>query len=373
MDREIVATCFPGLEDALEKEIIEIGGTNLSKRKSAISFMGDKNLIYKANLALRTALRVVIPILRFSAKKDKELYDKLFYFKWEKYFTKERSIYIDVTGTTTYFNHTNFIAMKAKDAIADYFRKKFGDRPSVDKENPDIKITLHFKNDICTVYLNTSGESLHKRGYRSLRGEAPINETVAAALILMSGFDGKSDFIDLMCGSGTIVTESWLIANNIAPNLLRDDFSFKNFKDFDEEIFESVKKELKSKETRYTNQMVAIDNDPKMIEIAQKNSKKIENSDSIKFILGEFDSYKPENENGFAVINPPYGERLNPENLTDLYKRIDFHMKRGLKGFSIGVITSDETLSKEIRMKPFVKKNLFNGGIECSYKVYKIY
>ncbi|MBN2694640.1 class I SAM-dependent RNA methyltransferase [bacterium] len=373
MDREIVATCFPGFEDVLENEIVALGGKNLSKRKSAISFMGDKEIIYRANLSLRTALRVIIPILRFSAKRDKELYDKLFYFKWEKYFTKDRSIFIDVTGTTTNFNHTNYIAMRAKDAIVDYYRKKFGERPSVEKDNPDIKITLHFKNDICTVYLNTSGDSLHKRGYRSLRGEAPINETVAAALVLMSGFDGESDFIDLMCGSGTIVTEAWLIANSIAPNLLRDDFSFKNFKDFDENLFESIKKDLKSKEREFNHKMIAIDNDPKMIEIAQKNSQKVANSDSIKFIIGEFDSYKPDNEKGFAVINPPYGERLKPEGLIDLYKRIDFHMKRGLKGYSIGVITSNEELSKEIRMKPFVKKTLFNGGIECSYKVYKIY
>ncbi len=377
MKREFIATTFSTLESVLEKEIIKLGGESTEILGRCVSFFGDEELLYKANIHLRNCLKVLIPIAKFRVKNDKQLYRNVNEIDWDKYFSIDKSFAVDVTGQTSYFNNTNYIAVKVKDGIADYFRTKYNKRPSVDRENFDIKINFHIEGDKCTLSLDSSGESLHRRGYRLSKTEAPLNEVVAASLISLSDFDGNCDFIDFMCGSGTILLEAFLFANNIGANIFRDKFAFMNFKDFNEELYNKLLTEARNVNLTYKHNIIGVDIDKTAIKTAQKHISNLEENinitTNIKLYNDDFANFKPLSENGVVIINPPYGERLMVDDIHDLYKRIDFVLKHTYKNYKAYILTSNNDLLKEIKLKPSKKMNVFNGGIKCYYNKYEIY
>jgi len=377
MKREFIATTFSTLETVLEKEIIKLGGENTEILGRCVSFFGDQELLYKANIHLRNCLKVLIPIAKFRVKNDKQLYKNVIEIDWDKYFSIDKSFAVDVTGQTSNFNNTNYIAVKVKDGIADYFRNKYNKRPSVDRENFDIKVNFHIEGDMCTLSLDSSGESLHRRGYRLSKTEAPLNEVVAAALVSLSDFDGNCDFIDFMCGSGTILLEAFLFANNIGANIFRDKFAFMNFKDFNEELYNKLLTEARNVNLTYKHNLIGVDIDKMAIKTAQKNISNLEENinitTNIKLYNDDFENFKPLSENGIVIINPPYGERLMVDDIHDLYKRIDFVLKHTYKNYKAYILTSNNDLLKEIKLKASKKMNVFNGGIKCYYNKYEIY
>ena len=237
---EMIAKTFEGLEEVLAKELTQLGANEIEIGRRMVAFKGNKELMYRANFALRTAIRILKPIKHFKAKSAEDVYDAVKSIEWSDFLNNKTTFAIDAVVFSEEFRHSKFVAYKVKDAIADYFREKTGDRPNVRLSNPDIQLNIHIAEDKCTLSLDSSGESLHRRGYRQEAVEAPLNEVLAAGMLMMAGWDGSTDFIDPMCGSGTLPIEAALIALNIAPGVFRKGFAFEKWPDFDKELFESI-------------------------------------------------------------------------------------------------------------------------------------
>ena len=264
---ELVAKTFHGLEEVLAKELIELGASDIEIGNRMVAFSGDKAMMYKANFCLRTAIRILKPIKHFKANNADEVYDNIKSINWENYLDNSKSFSVDAVVFSNEFRHSKFVAYKVKDAIVDHFRDKTGERPSVSITNPDVLLNIHIAEDRCTLSLDSSGESLHRRGYRQEAVEAPLNEVLAAGMILMTGWKGECDLIDPMCGSGTIPIEAALIARNIAPGVFRKEFAFEKWVDFDQDLFDSIYND-DSKEREFTHKIYGYDNNPKANEIA---------------------------------------------------------------------------------------------------------
>jgi len=369
---EMIAKTFFGLEEVLAAELRGIGAKNIIQHNRAISFIGSNETMYKANLHLRTALRILKPISKFKVQTQKALYKNVKRYEWEKLFSLMDTFAIDTVVSSEYFKHSKFVALKVKDAIVDRFRDEFGERPNVDVNNPTVRISVHIFNDTCTISLDSSGESLHKRGYRTAATTAPLNEALAAGMILLSGWDKNSEFIDGMCGSGTIPIEAALIALDIPPGYLRESYGFMKWKDFDSDLWNEIKDEVKSK-TELDFKIIASDKAPEAIEVAARN---IKSAKLLKHIILEkkyFDEQSCEAGFGVIIMNPPYGERLKEEDLNQFYSEIGDTLKSNFTGFDAWLLSASKTAMKKVGLRTSKKLTLFNGALECKYHKYELY
>ncbi len=367
----MLAKTMFGLEEVLAEELKNLGAQNIKILNRAVSFKGDKGFMYKANLNLRTALRILKPITHFQAFDNKDLYKKLCEIQWTKILNLDSTFATHATTHSKFFTHSKYASLLMKDAIADTFMKKFNKRPNVNPTMPDVSINLHIAKNTCTVSLDSSGDSLHKRGYKSDTITAPINEVLASGLILLSDWDKKSDFYDPMCGSGTLLIEAALIAYNIPANIFRERFGFEGWKDFDKELWETIKEASLNKERNYYGKIKGSDNFQKAVRISRKN---IENSlmnSNIKVTNSNFFETKI-NPGTFVIFNPPYGERIDL-GINDFYEKIGTTLKYNYQGCIIWLLSSDIENIKLIGLKPNRKIKLMNGNLQCSFRKFEVY
>ena len=369
--RLVAKTSF-GLENILADEIKAIGGQNITLGNRAVFYEGDLKIIYKSNYFLRTALRVLKEIEFFHFKNVEQFYLKCKNFEWKHHFGVEQSFVIHSTvGNSKDFTNSMFASLKAKDAIADYFRNKIGKRPNVDTENPEIVIDLHIHGDTCVISLDSSGESLHKRGYRMNQGEAPLNEVLAAGMIQLAGWTGNSDFMDPMCGSGTLPVEAAMIAQNIPAGRFRKNYAFENWNDFDQLLFEDIKKSTVKKE--FNHRIFASDISGSNLLNAQTNARRALVFNKIKFKVSDFKDLQTDFENGMIIINPPYGERLKDSDLTDLYAMMGERLKHQYAGSTAWILSSSVESFKHVGLKPEIRVDLYNGALKCKFNKYKMF
>ena len=367
----MLAKTMFGLEDILAKELKNLGAQDIKILNRAVSFKGDKGFMYKANLNLRTALRILKPIAHFQAHDEKELYMKLCGINWTGIFNLESTFSTHATTHSQVFTHSKYASLVMKDAIADTFKRKFNKRPNVDTESADISINLHIAKHTCTVSLDSSGGSLHKRGYKSDMVTAPINEVLAAGLILLSDWNKKSDFHDPMCGSGTILIEAALIAYNIPVNIFRNKFGFECWKDFDKNLWETIKEVSLNKERNYYGSITGGDNFQKAVRISRSNIKNALLRENIKVTNSDF--FETEiNQGTFVIFNPPYGERIDL-GVNDFYEKVGTTLKHNYKECIVWIISSDIENMKLIGLRPNKKIKLMNGELECSFRKFEVY
>jgi len=369
---EIIAKTMQGLEEVLAKEIIDLGGDQVQIGRRMVSFTGDQALLYKANLHLRTAVRLLKPISTFSAKNPDEVYEQIRKINWEEYLGPNQTFSIDTVVFSEFFRHSKFLSYRVKDGVADYFNEKLGKRPSVRLTNPDIYIHVHVSHYTCTVSLDSSGESLHKRGYRVDQIEAPLNEVLAAGMLLLAGWDGQCNFIDPMCGSGTLLIEAALIALRIPPGIYRKSFAFEKWKDFNSEIFEDILNE-EPDEKPFEFKIYGSDISAQAISIAEKNIKSASVSKYIKLEIKPIQKITEAPENGMLVMNPPYGERLSSTDLLNLYENIGERLKHAFLGYSAWVLSYREECFDKIGLRPSVRYKLMNGALDCEFRKYEIF
>ena len=369
---KLIAKTSAGLENVLADEIKAIGGKNIELGNRAVYYEGDMEVIYKSNYFLRTALRVLKEIEFFHFKNVEQFYLKCKNINWLQYFTVDQSFVIHSTVVNSKdFTNTMFTSLRTKDAIADYFRDKLGKRPNVDTENPEIVINVHVHKDSCTISLDSSGESLHKRGYRIKQGEAPLNEVLAAGMILLTGWKGETDFIDPMCGSGTLPIEAAMIAHGIPAGKFRKHYTFENWDDFDELLFDRVKKSAVKKS--YSPTIYASDINGSNLLNAQTNARRALVFNKIVFKKSDFRDLEIPVENATILINPPYGERLKFEDLDGLYSMIGERLKHHFAGNSAWILSSSVESMKYIGLKTSSKRELFNGSLKCKFNNYKLF
>ena len=370
---KMIAKTFYGFENILYNELLKLGAQKITKGLRSVSFYGDTGFLYKSNLSLRTALKILKPIKEFKFNDLDAYYESIKSIEWEKYMNIDSSFSINsVVFHSKIFNNSKFTSLKAKDAIADRFRSLFGRRPNVNTLNPDIKIEIHVNKSFCTISLDSSGESLHKRGYKKYNSTAPINEVLAAGIILMSGWDGKSDFFDVMCGTGTILIEAAMIAKNIAPNINRPFFAFEKWKDWDETLYETIEDSVKSKEIDYKFRIIGFDISNSMVKKAKKNIE-ISEIEIIEIYKKDFfDSKKYSDVESVLFINPPYNKRI-PIDINLFYKKIGDTLKNNYDKTSAWIITANLEAIKSIGLKSSTSIKLFNAQLESRLLNYNIY
>ena len=369
---EMIAKTFQGLEEILAEELTTLGANDIQIGRRMVSFTGDKRMMYKANFCLRTAIRILKPIKNFTAKDADEVYNQIQAIPWEEYLDVNKTFAIDAVVFSEEFRHSKFVSYKVKDAIVDYFREKTGKRPSVRINNPDVLLNIHIAHTTCTLSLDSSGESLHRRGYRQEQVEAPLNEVLAAGMVLMTGWCGECDLIDPMCGSGTIPIEAALIARNIAPGVFRKGFAFEKWVDFDSEMFDEIYND-DSQEREFTHKIYGYDNSPKANEIATHNIKAAGVSKDVTLKLQPFQQFEQPQEKSIIVMNPPYGERISTNDLLGLYQMIGERLKHAFVGNKAWVLSYREECFDQIGLKPSKKVPLFNGALECEFRKYEIF
>lgn len=369
----MIAKTMAGLEDVLAEELIGLGANNLEIGKRMVSFEGDLALMYKANIQCRTALRILRPVYEFKAKTTDDIYKKVKAMNWFEHLTEDNTFAIDAITFSDYFTHSKFVAYRVKDAIADYFMQRTEKRPSVNVENPDLLINFHIAHDKCTLSFDSSGESLHKRGYRVAQTEAPLNEVLAAGMILKTGWRGGSDFIDPMCGSGTLLIEAAMIAMNVPPGIYRQNFAFEKWKNFNADLFETIYND-DSGEREFKYKIYGSDISSEAIAIAAKNVKNAGLDKSIDLKVMPFESYtEAPSENAILVTNPPYGERIKPEDLFGLYENIGERLKHVFMGYSAWILSYKKECFDKIGLKPSKKIQLVNGSLQCEFRKYDIF
>ena len=364
-----------GLEDVLAKELRQLGAMDIKTVKRGATFVGDAGFMYKANLWLRTALRILVPIKEFKVRNEEEIYRKVKEIPWEDYFDLEKKIMINATVFSRQFNHSLFISQKVKDAVVDRFRERTGDRPSVDTKNPEIRIDIYIHNENVVVSLDSSGHSLHRRGYRQEADVAPINEALAAGILKLAGWDGLGHFIDPMCGSGTFLIEAAMMAHNIPPQVFRKDFSFKHWKSFDAELYSMLFDKALEKEKNFYYTILGFDNDPRVLLKAGRNIKNALMGDQIKIEKADFLNFRSSREiktPGILVFNPPYGIKIDAD-IPVLYEGIGDTLKRDFAGFTAWVFTSSLEGLKHLGLKPSQKIQLYNGKLESWLVRYDLY
>ncbi len=370
---ELIATTLAGLEEVLAKEIRDLGGKKVEVMKRAIAFEGDDKVMYRVNLEARTALRVLMPIAQFTARNENTLYNKIGQIDWSKYMGVDDTLAIDSTTHSKYFTHSKYAALKTKDAIVDQFRNRTGKRPNVRVHNPTLRINLHINQENCTVALDSSGEPLHKRGYRREAGEAPIMEVLAAGMILLSGWKADCDFIDPMCGSGTIATEAAYYAYNIPPQINREEFGFMRWRNFKPDLWQSVYQDAKSRIRPFEHQIYASDMDFRVISIARYNLEAAGLTDKVVLKRSKLEKLQAPSEKGIIIINPPYEERIQTGDIGALYEMIGSHLKHNFTGYEVWIITSNNEGLKRVGLKHSKKLVLFNGPLECRFVQYELY
>ncbi|MBR2475178.1 MAG: RNA methyltransferase [Bacteroidaceae bacterium] len=369
---KLVAKTFQGVEEELATEISQLGGEDIIIGKRMVSFVGDKELMYRANFFCRTALRILKPIYTFEANSTDELYDKIKGYNWEQILSPKSTFTIDSVVNSDEFRNSRFVTYRAKDAIVDYFTDKGKERPSVRLTNPDIYINIHISHNECTISLDSSGESLHKRGYRVAQTEAPINEVLAAAMLMKAGWNGSSDFVDPMCGSGTILIEAAMIATNTPPGIYRQEYAFEKWPDFDADLLHEIYND-DSAEREFNNKIYGADINPQVIEVATKNVKSAGMERYISLETRSIQRWEEAPQNCMVVTNPPYGERLKPRDLEDIYEALGGKLKHIFLGCSAWIISSSREGFDKIGLKPSQKIKMMNGALECELREYQIF
>lgn len=372
MEFEMLAKTFRGLEEVLAAELVGIGANNVQLQRRAVSFTGDKALMYKANLCCRTASRILKPILSFDASNPDEVYEQVKKINWSDYMSVDSTFAINSTVFSDVFRHSKFVSYRVKDAIADWFTEKYDRRPSVRIDGAQLMINIHIAEHHCTLSLDSSGESLHKRGYRVAQTEAPLNEALAAGMLLMAGWKGQSNFVDPMCGSGTLLIEAALIALNIPPGIYRSSFAFEKWSDFDEELFDSLYND-DSYERPFDFKIYGSDNSPRAIKIAEQNVKSTGLSKYIELQVMPVQKLEAPAENCMIVTNPPYGERITSDDIYGLYASLGTTVKHKFAGSTVWVISSHEECLDKIGLKPTERIRLLNGSLDCWYCRYDIF
>lgn len=370
---KMVAKTFFGFEELLAKELTQLGAQQVALGTRVVSFVGDKGFMYKANLALRTAIKILKPIKTFKAYNDKSLYDGMMKIDWSEYMNEHQTFVFETTLHSEHFNHSQFVALKSKDAVVDQFRDKTGKRPNIDKDFPDVRFHIHIDRDVCTVSLDTSGESLHRRGYKSATNIAPINEVLAAGMLLLSGWDGQSHFLDPMCGSGTILAEAAMIACNIPANINRKEFAFEKWSDWDSELFDKVLESLLKKTREFHYTITGYDKAPSAVAKAKDNIKNANLDEYVTVKQANFFETEKTTEGPLhMVFNPPYGERLDID-LERFYREIGDTLKQSYPNTNAWFITANLEALKFVGLKPSRKIKLFNGKLEARFVKYEMY
>ena len=369
---DMVAKTFLGLEGVLADELRALGAEDVAEGNRVVYFKGDKEILYRANFACRTAVRILKPVLTLRSTSADDLYEQLKGFDWEQLMTVKTTFAIDATVYSEDFNNSRFVTYRVKDAIADYFNEKCGKRPSIRLDNPDIRLDVHISGRDVTLSLDSSGDPLFKRGWRVAQTDAPINEVLAAGIILLSGWDGKTDLIDPMCGSGTFLIEAALIAANIAPGVYRDSYAFQQWPDYDADLFDKIYND-DSGEREFTHKIYGSDIEGKAIAIARANVKNAGLNKYIELERRDFNDINEVPEGGTLISNPPYGERLDVEDIESLYRDLGYKFKHTFQGYNIWLICYNEELYYKVGLKPSVRYKLNNGGLDCELLQYVIF
>jgi putative N6-adenine-specific DNA methylase len=375
MDREefkLVATCFYGFEEVLAEELKELGAKDIEVENRAVSFTSDKKFMYEVNYKLRTAIKVLKPIHSFMANNEDELYDGVMSYDWTTIFKAKNTFKVDSVVNSDHFNHSQFVALKTKDAIVDQFKQKEDRRPFIDKESPDFRVSIRINGTKCTLSLDSSGASLFKRGYRISTQDAPLNEVVAASLIKLSGWKYDSNFIDPMCGSGTFLIEAAMQAYDIPAGVFREEFGFQQWNDYDEDLFDDIIDSCEERDFDY--EIIGFDKSIGAITSARHNVTRAFLENKITLRVENFFEAELPTDKGIIVTNPPYGERLDKrKNMPELYKNIGDAFKQNCIGYDAWVLSGNTQAMKYIGLRPSVKHKLFNGSLDCLFNKFEIY
>ena len=369
---ELIAKTFMGLEPVLAKELTQLGANDVKIGRRMVSFTGNKELMYRANFQLHTAIRILKPIRHFKAKCADDVYEEIKKIDWTAYLDDDKTFAVDSVVFSEEFRHSKFVSYKVKDAIVDQFREKTGKRPNISVANPDLRLNIHIAEDDCTLSLDSSGESLHRRGYRQESVEAPLNEVLAAGMILLSGWKGDTDFIDPMCGSGTILIEAALIAKNMAPGLFRKEYAFEKWPDFDADLFDEIYND-ESQEREFQHHIYGYDIDVKAVNTALLNVKAAGLSNDITIRQQDFKDFTQPSHKSIIITNPPYGERISTPDLLGTYKMIGERLKHEFKGNDAWILSYREECFEQIGLKPSIKIPLYNGSLECEFRRYQMF
>ena len=369
---ELIAKTFMGLEPVLAQELTALGANDIEIGRRMVSFKGNKELMYRANFSLRTAIKVLKPIKHFKATTADEVYQAIKGMDWSQYLDLKKSFAVDSVVFSEEFRHSKFVSYKVKDAIVDQFREKTGQRPNISVTNPDIRLNMHIADDKCTLSLDSSGESLHRRGYRQEAVEAPLNEVLAAGMILMTGWKADCDFIDPMCGSGTLLVEAALIAKNIAPGVFRKEYAFEKWPDFDEELFDRIYND-DSQEREFNHHIYGYDIDMSAVAKANLNVKAAGLTKIITIEQADFKNFKQPDNPAMMMMNPPYGERISTPDILGTYRMIGETLKRQFKNNTAWVLSYRQECFDQIGLKPSIKIPLYNGSLECEFRKYQMF
>lgn len=369
---ELIAKTFMGLEPVLAKELTQLGANEVQIGRRMVSFMGDKEMMYRANFQLHTAIRILKPIKHFKALSADDVYREVQKIDWSEFIGLDKTFAVDSVVFSEEFRHSKFVAYKVKDAIVDQFREKTGKRPNISVANPDIRLNIHIAEDKCTLSLDSSGESLHRRGYRQESVEAPLNEVLAAGMILMTGWQGETDFIDPMCGSGTLLVEAALIAHNMAPGLFRKEYAFEKWPDFDSDLFDRIYND-DSSEREFTHHIYGYDVDIKAVNTARLNVRAAGLVNDITVEEADFKNFTQPKEKSIIVTNPPYGERISTPDLLGTYKMIGERLKHQFLNNDAWILSYREECFDQIGLKSSIKIPVYNGSLECEFRKYQIF
>ncbi|MBL4754989.1 MAG: class I SAM-dependent RNA methyltransferase [Flavobacteriales bacterium] len=370
---QLLIKTFHGLEAVLAEEVKDLGGKNIELLRRAVSCEGDLKFLYMANHHLRTALKVLLPIEHFNARNEVELYNKTKQINWSKYLQLNQTFAIDPVVFSKTFTHSQYVGLKVKDAIVDQFRDKTGRRPDVDTQFPEVSINVHVSNNQVNISLDSSGESLHKRGYRRTGHPAPLNECLAAGMLLLAGWEPSIPLIDPMCGTGTILIEAAMMAAKIPPGVNRRKYLFMNWKDFDRDLWMSVVRSAKQSVEAPTVSIIGGDIDSQSIDLAKMGSLDFGLGRLIKLERIAFKSHLPKTKEGLLIFNPPYGERLREKDLNAMYQEIGDHLKANYNGFDAWILSSNTEAMKHIGLRPSQKLTLYNGPLECKFQQFNVY
>ena len=369
---ELIAKTFMGLENVLAQELTQLGANNIQIGRRMVAFTGNQEMMYRANFQLRTAIRILKPIAHFKAHSAEDMYDEVRKIDWSQYIEQGKTFSVDSVVYSEEFRNSRFVTYKVKDAIVDQFREATGTRPNISVSNPDIRLNIHIAEDQATLSLDSSGESLHRRGYRQESVEAPLNEVLAAGMILMSGWKADTDFIDPMCGSGTLLIEAALIARNINPGVFRKAFAFEKWPDFNQELFDTIYND-DSQERDFTHHIYGYDVDMKAVNTARLNVKAAGLSQTVTVEQQDFKDFKKPAEKSIIMTNPPYGERISTPDLLGTYKMIGERLKHEFGGNEAWILSYREECLEQIGLKPSIKIPLYNGSLECEFRKYALF
>ncbi len=370
---QYIVKTFHGLEDVLVNELIAIGASNVQKLNRAVSFDGDLETLYTANLQLRTALRILKPFLHFKAGNEKEMYQKIRQHNWPAMMAVDQTFAIDSVVYSETFTHSKYVALKVKDAIVDRFRDDLGTRPSINTHAPDLRFHVHVAENNFSISIDSSGTSLHQRGYRNEHHQAPLNEALAAGMLLKTGWTPETPLYDPMCGSGTLLIEAAMMARNIPPRPSDRHFAFMNWPDYDDDLWEKV---LDDADANINNRPFFIsgsDTSEQAIGIAESSLQKLGLKQNISIRKCGFQDAVPPFQSGIVIMNPPYGQRLKTENIIAFYQSIGDQLKQAYSGFDAWVLSANKEALKHLGLRPSEKHTLFNGSLECKFQKYSLY